>query len=90
MRRHVDERERCEGRWTRERGGRREREWSRDVSDVAKFLRVSRSWVYQATASGVFPCIRLGALLRFEPASVRAWLRGERAGKVVTLPGCRG
>jgi len=60
------------------------------VADVSKFLRVSRSWVYQATASGVFPCIHLGALLRFEPAAVRAWLRGERNGKVVTLPGCRG
>ena len=60
-----------------------------DVSDVASFLRVSRSWVYQATASGTLPCIRLGALLRFEADAIKAWVRGEWAGKVVKLPGCR-
>jgi|GraSoi2013_100cm_1033763.scaffolds.fasta_scaffold87902_2 excisionase family DNA binding protein len=59
------------------------------VADVATFLRVSKSWVYQAAASGTLPCIRLGALLRFEADTLRAWVRGEHAGKAVTLPGCR-
>jgi excisionase family DNA binding protein len=59
------------------------------VADVASFLGVSRSWVYQAAASGTLPCIRLGALLPFEAETLKAWVRGERAGRVVTLPGCR-
>jgi len=59
------------------------------VAEVALFLRVSRSWVYQAAASGTLPCIRLGALLRFEADAIKAWVRGEHAGKVVKLPGCR-
>lgn len=60
----------------------------RDVAWVAEFLSVSRSWVYQACASGVLPCVRIGALLRFDPAAIQAWLRGE-VGKSVSLPKCR-
>jgi predicted DNA-binding transcriptional regulator AlpA len=61
------------------------------VRDVAAFLAVSPSWVYQASAGGTLPCVRLGAALRFDPDGIRAWVRGERhGGKVVQLPGCRG
>ena len=57
---------------------------------AAEFLGVSRSWVYQATASGRMPCIRVGALLRFNPAVIKAWARGEAATtKAVRLPSCR-
>lgn len=60
------------------------------VAEVAAFLHVSRSFVYQACAARTMPHVRIGAALRFEPATLRAWLRGERAGtRVVTLPGCR-
>ena len=60
----------------------------RDVNWVAEFLGVSRSWVYQATATGVLPCIRLGANLRFEKAAIERWLQGESA-RSVNLPSCR-
>lgn len=60
----------------------------RDVRWVAEFLGVSKSWVYQATSTGVLPCIRLGSTLRFEKAAIEAWLRGERI-KSVKLPSCR-
>ena len=60
----------------------------RDVGWVAEFLGVSKSWVYQATASGILPCIRLGSSLRFEKAAIEGWLKGER-GKSVKLPSCR-
>jgi excisionase family DNA binding protein len=60
-----------------------------DVDDAASFLKVSKSWIYQASASGTLPCIRIGALIRFEPGALRSWLRGETAGTVVRLPGCR-
>ena len=61
----------------------------RDVAWVAAFLNVSKSWVYQATASGALPCIRVGAAVRFDPEAIRAWVRGEKSGLSVRLPGCR-
>jgi len=60
----------------------------RNVTWVAEFLGVSKSWVYQATANGVLPCIRLGSALRFEKAAIERWIRGEQ-GKSVKLPSCR-
>lgn len=60
----------------------------KDVHWVSAFLGVSKSWVYQATASGTIPCVRIGALVRFDPEVIKAWVRGE-TGKTVTLPGCR-
>jgi excisionase family DNA binding protein len=61
----------------------------KDVNWVAEFLGVSKSWVYQATASGAMPCIRIGAALRFDRATIESWLKGEAAAKSVNLPGCR-
>jgi len=46
----------------------RDRLW--DVGDVAKFLQASRSWVYKAAEAGALPCLRVGAMLRFEPEAV--------------------
>ena len=50
-----------------------------DANDVARYLKVSRSWVYQRAEAGVLPCLRVGGLLRFDPATVRAFARGEIA-----------
>ena len=50
------------------------------VEEVAALLKVSTSWVYEHTRSrGVaraerLPSIKLGKYVRFEPASVRAFL----------------
>lgn len=60
----------------------------KDVSWLAAYLQVSKSWVYQAVASGVIPCVRIGALVRFDPAVIRAWVNGE-GGKSTKLPSCR-
>lgn len=49
-----------------------------DANDVAAYLKVSRSWVYQRAESGELPCVRIGALLRFDPDAIRAYGRGER------------
>ena len=54
-----------------------ERLWT--VRDVAAFLQVSTSYVYKAAERGEVPCRRVGALLRFVPAEVRAWALGESA-----------
>jgi excisionase family DNA binding protein len=48
-----------------------------DANDVAAYLKVSRSWVYQRAEAGLLPVLRLGGLLRFEPDEVRAFARGD-------------
>ncbi len=47
-----------------------------DANDVARYLKVSRSWVYQRAEAGLLPCIRIGGLLRFDPHTVRTFARG--------------
>jgi excisionase family DNA binding protein len=48
------------------------------VKDVAEFLQASESWVRHAAAAGRLPCTKLGGLLRFDPAEIRALVaRGE-------------
>ncbi len=46
-----------------------------DANDVAKYLKVSRSWVYHRAEAGLLPHLRVGGLLRFDPATVRAFAR---------------
>ena len=48
-----------------------------DANDAARYLKVSRSWVYQRAESGQLPCLHVGGLIRFDPATVRAFARGE-------------
>jgi excisionase family DNA binding protein len=52
-----------------------ERLW--DASDVAHYLKVSRSWVYHQAEAGALPHRRVGALLRFDPATIRAFALGN-------------
>ncbi|MFZ5479116.1 MAG: helix-turn-helix domain-containing protein [Myxococcota bacterium] len=62
----------------------------RDMAWVAEYLDVSKSWVYQAVESGVLPCIKLGALLRFDAEVIKAWSRGQAtSARAVRLPSCR-
>jgi excisionase family DNA binding protein len=55
-----------------------------DVKDVARLLKASVSWVYKAAEKGSLPCIRIGAMLRFEPAAIRTWLAAQRGGSSLT------
>jgi excisionase family DNA binding protein len=58
-----------------------------DANDAARYLKVSRSWVYQRAESGLLPCLRVGGLVRFDPATVRAFARGEvQPPKVLSFP----
>jgi excisionase family DNA binding protein len=47
------------------------------VAEVAAYLRVSRSWVYHRAAAGLLPCMRVGALVRFDPETIRAYVQGQ-------------
>ncbi len=46
-----------------------------DANDVANFLKVSRSWVYQKAEAGLLPHLKVGGLLRFDPEEIRAYAR---------------
>lgn len=48
-----------------------------DALDVARYLKVSRSWVYGQAEAGLLPHRRVGGLLRFDPDAIRAWFRGD-------------
>jgi excisionase family DNA binding protein len=54
-----------------------------DANDVAGYLKVSRSWVYHRAEAGQLPCVRVGGLLRFDPAAIRGAARGEVSAKRV-------
>ncbi len=49
-----------------------------DAKQASEFMRVSRSWVYQRAEAGLLPHIRIGGLVRFEPATLRAFIRQDR------------
>jgi excisionase family DNA binding protein len=55
-----------------------------NVAEVARYLKTSRSWVYQATASGRLPSVRVGHLPRFDPAKIWAWATSNASGSVST------
>jgi len=48
------------------------------AKDVANYLKVSRSWVYQHVGAGDLPYQRVGGLLRFAPEAVQAYACGQR------------
>jgi predicted DNA-binding transcriptional regulator AlpA len=48
---------------------------------TAAFLGMSESWVYHRAAEGRLPCVRIGGALRFEPAAIKAFTRGEGTGR---------
>jgi excisionase family DNA binding protein len=52
-----------------------ERLW--DANDVARYLKVSRSWVYHRAEAGLLPLRRIGGLLRFDPAAIRAYAQND-------------
>jgi excisionase family DNA binding protein len=43
------------------------------TNDIARFLRITERGVYEMRKSGL-PSIKVGHLVRFEEAAVRAWL----------------
>ena len=51
------------------------------VGDVAQWLKVPQSWIYERTrrrGEGRLPCLKLGKYLRFEAVAVRSYLDRQR------------
>jgi excisionase family DNA binding protein len=58
-----------------------------DAQDVARYLKVSRSWVYHQAEAGLLPYLRVGGLLRFDPDTIRAYAKGAGVrSKIVPFP----
>ena len=57
-----------------------------DATDVARYLKVSRSWVYHRAESGELPCLKVGGLLRFDPQAIHAFARGVPAHGARVVP----
>lgn len=54
----------------------KDRLWT--VKDVAAFLCVSENTVRNKVAAETIPFIRVGALIRFDPADIRRWLEDQK------------
>jgi excisionase family DNA binding protein len=54
--------------------------------DVAAYLRVGRSWVYEKAGSGELPARRILGMLRFDPAAIKALAVGAGDPRGVVLP----
>jgi hypothetical protein len=61
-----------------------DRTWK--TKDVAEFLQASESWVRHAAAVGRLPCAKIGGLLRFDPAEIRALVEGVHREPARALP----
>ena len=61
-----------------------ERLWT--VRDVMAFLQLGRNTVYDLATRGVLPSFRIGSLVRFDPAKIRAWLEQQAAPGATVLP----
>ena len=57
------------------------------VVEAAQFLRVSRSWVYQAAQRGELPAFHVGRTVRFTRSTLQAWVEKQKttAPAVATL-----
>jgi excisionase family DNA binding protein len=52
-----------------------------DARDVARYLKVSRSWVYQKAEAGLLPYLKVGGLVRFVPERMRAFALASDGGR---------
>jgi len=48
------------------------------AEEVAELLAVPASWVRQATRTGALPHVRLGRYVRYQRATVFAWIEDQR------------
>ena len=40
------------------------------VAETARFLSMSKQWVYKHAELGTLPCLRMGAAIRFRPEAI--------------------
>jgi excisionase family DNA binding protein len=50
------------------------------VKELTALLNVGKSAIYEMAKAGRIPHIRLGSIVRFDPATTAAWLRQQTIG----------
>lgn len=50
-----------------------------NVADASRFFRCSERQIYELVQRGM-PCVRVGAMLRFDPNDIRDWVRSNFTG----------
>ena len=56
--------------------------------EVARALKVSRSWIYARAQSGELPSLQIGGMVRFDPVAIQRFaLESPRSGRILPLPG---
>ena len=55
--------------------GRTEMKKKATVEDVAVFIQVPLSWVYDRTRRGAIPCLRVGKYVRFDIEEIDRWAK---------------
>lgn len=50
------------------------------ADQVCELLQVKKDWLYEQTAGGKFPHIKLGRHVRFRPLDVQDFLQGQSRG----------
>ncbi|HUU20062.1 MAG TPA: helix-turn-helix domain-containing protein [Sedimentisphaerales bacterium] len=50
------------------------------VEDVAEYLRIKSSTVYEWASNGKLPGVKIGRLWRFERSEIEKWVRENRQG----------
>jgi excisionase family DNA binding protein len=43
------------------------------VADVASWLNVSQSYIYELANTGLIPCGKIGKVIRFEQSDIETW-----------------
>jgi len=51
------------------------------VEDVAEYLRIKTSTVYEWASNGKLPGVKVGRLWRFERSEIEKWVRENRQGQ---------
>ena len=50
-----------------------------NAEEVARFLGVPVSWIYERTRRNAIPMIRLGKYVRFNIVEIAAWAKADRS-----------
>jgi excisionase family DNA binding protein len=56
------------------------------VEEAARFLRVSKSWLYAKAAENAVPHVSVLGRLRFHMPTLRAWVLGQAEPRGTVLP----
>jgi excisionase family DNA binding protein len=57
----------------------------RTAEEIAKRLRVPKTWVYRAAREGNLPSVRCGRYRRFDDRDVDRWIDGQRGQAVESV-----